>query len=134
VALVLEWRAAWGKGFGWFLWTASLTLVINQWIGIKTDPGNFVILVPALVLVFGAWVERWGKVGEWATGLSLLFLGIGLWALFLATLKYGDQPQQSPLLFFPLPLFVLGALYSIRSQLASNRRSPCEPLPNGPAG
>jgi len=49
--LIFEWVRVRKKDFRWFLWTGSLTLVISQWIGIQTDPGNFILLYLPLVLV-----------------------------------------------------------------------------------
>jgi hypothetical protein len=43
--LIIEWMAARGKEFRWFLWTACLTLTASQWIGIQTDPGNFMMFL-----------------------------------------------------------------------------------------
>jgi len=37
-----------------------------------------------------------------------------LWILFLKTIQPGPQPQQSPVMFFPLPLFVFIGLYWVR--------------------
>ena len=114
VLVLIEWYAALGKDFRWFLWTASLTLVISQWIGIQTDPGNFIVLLPVLVLILAVMQERWGK-GAWlGTILLLVILLVGLWALFLGTVEYGPQPQQHPIMFFPLPLALLVGLYWIR--------------------
>jgi hypothetical protein len=114
VILILEWRAARGKDFRWFLWTASLTLVISQWIGIQTDPGNFVILFIPLVLVFAVWEERWGPRGRWFILSIMLTLFAGLWALFVRTVSDVGQPLQNPILFFPLPLLLLIGLYWVR--------------------
>ena len=114
VLLLLEWRSAAGKEFRWFLWTAALTLVVSGWIGIQTDPGNFIAMFPALVLIFAIWDERWGLSARIVTLVSMLFLFVGIWWLFLATVGSGDQPQQHPVMFFPLPLFLLIGLYWIR--------------------
>ncbi len=99
---------------GIFLWTACLTLTASQWVGIQTDPGNFIILMPALVLVFSIWEERWRRAGHIFALMTMLFLFLGIWALFLATVEYGYQPQQSPVMFLPLPAFLLLTLYWVR--------------------
>lgn len=112
--LIVEWRASLRKDFRWFLWAACVTLVVSQWAGIQTDPGNFIILLPALILVMSIWDDRWGKTGRVANILSLLFLGVGLWALFVATLIPGPQPQQHAIMFFPLPFYLLVGLYWVR--------------------
>jgi hypothetical protein len=115
ILLLAEWSAARGQDFRWFLWTASLTLVASQWIGIQTDPGNFIVLFIALVLVFAMWVKHSGTLGRVMVVLSLVVLFVGLWALFLTTLdSSAGQPQQGPIMFFPLPLLLLLGLYWIR--------------------
>jgi len=112
--LFWEWRAALDKDFNWFFWTASLTLVITNLIGIRTATANYIALLPALILVFATWDERWRGVGRWLVIASMLLLFFGLWALFLNTLQSGEQPTQSPIMFFPLPLFLIIGLYWIR--------------------
>ncbi|HVN54226.1 MAG TPA: glycosyltransferase 87 family protein [Anaerolineaceae bacterium] len=114
VILLLEWLSAQGKEIRHFLWTASLTLVISQWIGIQTDPGNFIVLILPLVLIFSNWIERWKTAGTVVTLASMLILLVGIWALFLRTLQHGAQPVQSPIMFFPLPLFLLMGMYWVR--------------------
>ncbi|MGW8224912.1 MAG: glycosyltransferase family 87 protein [Anaerolineales bacterium] len=112
--LLTEWVLVRGKEFRWFLWTGSLTLVISQWIGIQTDPGNFILLYFPLVLVFALWIERWNRSGVFMVIIAMALLFIGPWILFLETVAYGDQPLQHPVMFFPLPLFLLITLYWVR--------------------
>ncbi len=112
--LLIEWRLAFFAEFRHFLWTACLTLTASQWVGIQTDPGNFIVLVPALVLVFAVWEERWRDAGRILSIIIMLLIFSGVWALFLATVEYGYQPQQSPVMFLPLPGFLLVALYWVR--------------------
>ena len=112
--MIAEWALVRGKDFRWFLWTGSLTLVISQWIGIQTDPGNFILLYLPLVLVFALWVERWGRSGVYVVLVSMALLFFVPWVLFLETVAYGDQPLQHPVMFFPLPLFLLITLYWVR--------------------
>jgi hypothetical protein len=97
-----------------FLWMASLTLVASQWFGISTDPGNFIVCFPAIVIIFSLWQERWNKTGTWLIlGATILLLG-GIWAIFFATVEHTYQPVQSPIMFFPLPLILLIGLYWVR--------------------
>ena len=51
IVLGIEWYLVRGRDYQWFLWTACLTLMISQWIGIQTDPGNFIVLFIPLVLI-----------------------------------------------------------------------------------
>jgi hypothetical protein len=137
-AAFVQWWPAWGGRLGWaltgvmillllvewwnnrradfrgFLWTACLTLTVSQWIGIQTHPGNFIVLFPAVILVFSQLDDRWRTGGRIFTILSLLLLFFGTWLFFLNTLQAGAQPQESPLMFFPLPAFLLVTLYWVR--------------------
>lgn len=123
VWLLWEWKAAWRKEFPAFLWGASFTLVLSQWIGIQTDPGNFIILFFPLVLILAIWDKRWRRWGFWIGVFTLITLLIGLWILFLDTIEYGYQPQQHEIMFFPLPLFLLVGLYWIRWWVVHPTRS-----------
>jgi hypothetical protein len=115
VALVIfEWSRTVGKGYNQFLWTACLTLAVSQWIGIATDPGNFILLFFPMVLIFSVIKERWNRYGNWIVLGIMILLLVGLWWLFLNTVIYGDQPLQHPVMFVPMPLFVLVGLYWVR--------------------
>lgn len=120
--LLGEWILSWKKEFRRFLWTASLTLVASQWIGIQTDPGNFILLFLPMVLVFSKWAERWGRSGSIVISISMLLLFILPWAIFLQTITFGDQPLQHPVMFFPLPIFLLVTLYWVRWWAIKPRR------------
>jgi len=112
--LVFEWAVMKKGDYRSFLWTACVTLAAAQWIGIQTDPGNFVILFPAIVLLFSVWQERWKKIGHLLILVNMAVIFIGLWVLFVSTIEYGYQPQQSPIMFFPLPGYLLILFYWIR--------------------
>ena len=112
--LLIEWVSNRKAEFRGFLCVAYLTMVISQWIGIQTDPGNFVVLFPVLVLVLAMIDERWRVGGRVFVILSLLLLMVGIWAVFLNTIEYGAQPVQSAVMFFPLPAFLFLTLYWVR--------------------
>jgi hypothetical protein len=109
--LIFEWWKGRNCVFKQFLWTVMVTMVISQWIGIQTDPGNFILLLPALFIGFEFLWERWKEraFAPIITVLTLLFIGI--WVLFLTTLNQDYQPIQNSLLFFPFPFVVLTLLY-----------------------
>jgi hypothetical protein len=58
--------------------------------------------------------ERWHRGAAVASGITLLLLFVGIWAIFLSTVEYGDQPIQSPVMFFPLPFTLFLLLYWVR--------------------
>jgi hypothetical protein len=106
--------AARKANFDHFLWAVCLVLTISQWIGIATDPGNFVILFMPLVLVLARLDERWKSRGNFLVPSILGVVFIALWILFVVTLDFDYQPMQSSIMFFPLPAFVLLGLYWIK--------------------
>ncbi|OGO33529.1 MAG: hypothetical protein A2W35_14500 [Chloroflexi bacterium RBG_16_57_11] len=112
--LIYEWRQAWGKDFRWLLWTAGLTLAATQLVGLPTATENYMIMFPALLMVFAAWDEQWRSLGKMLIFGSYILLFFGVWWLFLATLERGDQPVQGLIMFFPLPVFLLIGLYWVR--------------------
>ena len=115
ILLIVEWLANRGRDFNSFLWGACLTLTVAQWIGIQTDPGNFIVLFPAIVLVFSLLADRWKTYGRVFVILSMLVLFAGIWAIFLSTIdRSGGQPVQSAVMFFPLPAYLLLTLYWVR--------------------
>jgi hypothetical protein len=115
VILLFEWFMGRNADFRGFVWMACLTLVASQWSGIQTDPGNFVVCFPAFALIFALIDERYRKMGWLVSTLIMLFIGVGIWALFIKTIDYsGGQPQQSPIMFFPLPAILFILLFWVR--------------------
>lgn len=112
--LLVEWFIFRKAEFRGFYWTLCLSLAVNQWIGLPTGPQNFIILLPALVLVFAVLEERWRKGGRWVTVLTMLGLFTGLWALFFNGPENAAGLQPSLGLFLPLPAYLLVTLYWVR--------------------
>ncbi|RLD09099.1 MAG: hypothetical protein DRI65_00330 [Chloroflexota bacterium] len=102
------------ENYSRFLWTVCLTLVISQWIGIATDPGNFVILFIPFVFVLARLDERWKEQSAYVIPVIMGGIFFGLWILFALTLDQDYQPMQSSVMFFPFPAIVLIGLYWIK--------------------
>lgn len=113
--LLWEWVRSFGKSDRWFQWTAALTVVITNMVAVRTATTNYVVMLPALILILAAMEEMWGTTGAWVGGVVLLALVIGLWALFLGTV---NGNLESRLMYFPLPLLTLAGLGLIRRQKA----------------
>ncbi|NPA92740.1 MAG: DUF2029 domain-containing protein, partial [Chloroflexi bacterium] len=62
--LVWVWWQAWQQ-VAFPLWTYALTLVASQWIGITTDPGNFILLFLPLIWVLARLARRFGERAAW---------------------------------------------------------------------
>ena len=121
VGLVLEWFLARGKEGMWFQWTAALTLVITNLVGFRTATTNYVVLIPALLLILRIWVDRWGRRGTIGAGLAMVLLFSSLWILFLATVR-GNQ--ESAAMYFPVPFLLLIGLWWLRWWVTSRPRMP----------
>ena len=109
--LLSEWIRAARADDHHFQWTTDLTLVITNLIAFRTATTNYVVLLPALCLVFRVFDERWGRTGKAIIGLSMLGLAAGSWALFLATVAGNEE---SVLMYLPLPFLTLFGLWWVR--------------------
>jgi hypothetical protein len=108
--LLLEWGLSLGGGELNFQWTAAMTLVVTNLIAFRTATTNFVVLLPALILIFHSWAQRWGRRGYLAVWIVCLLLIGGLWVLFLFTV---DGNMEAPIMYLPLPIFTfVGLLWS----------------------
>lgn len=120
--LIWEWQLARLKDFRWFYWTANLTLVATALSGIPSATENYIIMLPALLLVFAGFDQEWGTYGRFLIILSYLLLLFGIWWLFLTTIEMGDQPVQNSVLFFVLPVYLLISLYGVRWRIIRPER------------
>lgn len=125
--LLAEWLLARNKNFRWFIWTACLTLVISQWIGIPTIPGNFIGLILPLVLISAMFMERSPKAGQWVAVLFAVIAFIWEWAVYYLDLT-SHQPAMQLNLLIPLPLILLIGLYWVRWWVIKPRRMLIEEL------
>ena len=128
LTLLFEWWLSLKRDFRWFLWTASLTIVLGAWLGIPVEPNAFLILIIPMILVIAVLDERWLMGGRWAAlgGLTLIF--IWQWALFWGNLS---NPKGFLGLIFPLPGILLLGLYWVRWWAIRPRRLLVEELRAG---
>jgi hypothetical protein len=127
IILIVEWWLALRKEFRWFLWTACLTMVISQWIGIPTIPGNFSGLILPLILISAMLTERWPRGGQWVSVIIAVLLFVWEWALFYLDVT-SAQPNMQLNLIFPFPLVLLVGLYWVRWWAGKPRRLLIEEL------
>jgi hypothetical protein len=110
VYLLVEWMAARRRSGAWVQWTAAMTLVVTNLVALRTATTNYVVLLPALVVIFASLDSRWrkgGLIAVWGIMLSLL---IGLWGLFLTSV---EGNIESAWMYFPLPLITfIGLLWT----------------------
>jgi hypothetical protein len=119
--LLWEWIMVSGKEDPWFHWAAALTIVITNLVAFRTATTNFVVMLPALMIIFKTWEDRWGKGGLIASLLTLLGLLVGLWTLFLGTVQ-GNVEQA--VMYLPLPILALLGLLWSRWWVISSTRLP----------
>ncbi len=109
--LLIEWILAWGKDRNWFLWTALMTLVLTNFLVLRTATTNYVMMFPALLLIFKVLEDRWPRAGKWIVWTMIALFLVGLWGLFFDTVQ-GNLEQ--PAMYLPLPLFCLLGLWWVR--------------------
>jgi hypothetical protein len=130
IILLVEWWLALKKDFRWFLWTACLTMVISQWIGIPTIPGNFIGLILPLILISAMLSERWPHGGDWVAVLLCVIIFIWEWSLFWLNIT-SSQPAMQLNLIIPFPMVLLVGLYWVRWWAIKPRRLMMEALKLG---
>jgi hypothetical protein len=110
--LLLQWAVAISQGGRWFQWAAALTIAVGNLLMLRTTSSNYILMFPALCLVASTWTRRWGNRGDLAVAIACLISIVGLWVLYLAT---GSRTPESPLLFLPMPILTIVALWWTRS-------------------
>ena len=110
----LEWWSVRRKDFRWLLWTASLTLVASQWVGIPTHSTVFFLLSIPVLLITGIWAQRTAIIGRRLIGVALiLFLLLPWLFVFQRGLPQALlEPDLVHLFLLPFCLFV--GLYWVR--------------------
>lgn len=121
--LLWEWFLALRKSDRWFQWTAAMTILITNLIVFRTATTNYLAMVPGMIIVFSVIVDRWQKRGALTVVLLLLALLVGLWALFILTV---DGNLENPVMYMPLPIFMLISLWWIRWWYIRPSRLPLE--------
>jgi hypothetical protein len=126
IYLIWEWILSLRSGDRWFQWTAAMTILVTNLIVIRTATTNYLAMVPGLLLVFSVFVDRWRKGGSIAVGFILFILFIGLWMLFLRTI---EGNIENPVMYLPLPIFMLISLWWTRWWCIKPTRLPLETTP-----
>jgi len=121
--MIWEWIRALRKEDRWFQWTAAMTILITNFIVVRTATTNYLAMVPGMIFLFSVLVDRWKKAGSVAVVAILVTLLIGLWALFLTTI---DGNIEGPVMYLPLPIFMLFSLWWIRWWFIRPARLPLE--------
>ncbi len=117
VLLLIEWRRALGPAPASLEWAVNLVLAASCWIGIQTDPGNFIVLLAPLAAILASIANAVRRGGEVLALAVMVVLQAGPWMVFISTLERGPQPVQGPAMFIPLPFVVLAGLYVYRRRM-----------------
>lgn len=112
--LLYEWWVSFGKSFEWLMWTAALTLVLSQLVGVPTTTANFASLLIVFPLIFAAWERRLRKELRGPILVGLAALITLLWLLFMRTLMPGTQFREHLIMLYPVPIVLLLNLYWLR--------------------
>ncbi|HSJ89491.1 MAG TPA: hypothetical protein VK909_19930, partial [Anaerolineales bacterium] len=94
-------------------WTACLALAAMPLIGLAIFPSNYVVLLPALVLVLAMVWDRWARFRALRTALILIPFIVVPFVLYLQTV-YVYVPLYTDLLAVVPPVATILALYWMR--------------------
>jgi len=97
------WARALRRPASWptFLWTLGVTLIVTNLIALRTATTNYVILFIPLLQGLALLERRWPRWGGWAIAGVQFALLVGLWALFLTTVR---AKFEHPIMYLPLPI------------------------------
>jgi hypothetical protein len=109
--VVFEWIRTRGNDIHAFLWTAYITMVITNFVAYRTATPHYIALIPTLFLILKIVTERWGSIGRWFVGILMFVLFVGLWTLFIVTLKGNDEQA---VMYLPIPIITLLGLWWVR--------------------
>lgn len=109
--LIFEWFRTRGNDVPAFLWTAYITLVITNFVAYRTATPHYVALIAPLFLTSRVLIDRWRGMGKWITWILYILFFVGLWALFLVTIR-GNEEQA--IMYVPVPIIMLVGLWWIR--------------------
>jgi hypothetical protein len=109
--LLTEWIRSRGKDVTTFVWTAFMTLVITNLVAYRTATPHYVTLLGPIFLICKVLEDRWHKTGTWINFGIFTFLLVGLWALFLATVRGVDE---AAVMYLPVPFLSLFFLWWTR--------------------
>jgi hypothetical protein len=109
--LMWQWAVALRKGERRFQWTAALTIVIANLTSLHLSTSAYVVMLPALCLIFSVWFERWGQRGMLAMLAGLVLFAAGLWGLYALA---GGGNLEPAWLALPVPLLAFLGLLATR--------------------
>ena len=112
--LLIEWALGRKSTGSIFIWLVSITLILGQLVNIQTDPGNFIVMYPAIFIFSKVIEDRWKNVGQWVNIILLAILFFIPWIIFVNTIEFSYQPIQNPIMFFPVPLLLIVIMYWVR--------------------
>ena len=98
-------------------WAVALTLVVTNLVALRTATTNYVMMMPALFLLFAVAQQSWGRRGQALIVLAEASLFFGLWALFIVTV---NGIAEQPVMYLPVPLLLLAGLILARPAWIGN--------------
>ena len=110
------WLVRFDPGSGRLDWTIALTLIVTNIIVKRTATTNYIMMLPALFLIFKTCIDRFGvKANLWIV-ITQIALAVGIWALFAFTVQ--GNAEQWPV-YFPFPFGLLAAMIFFRPKRES---------------
>ena len=115
ILMIFEWRMVPKGNFRWFLWTATLTLILTSLSGIPTKLMNNQILWIPFSFFLANLIERAeGEKPLIKSGVFLSFISIGIWLIVISFLRLNNDMTFGLFFLFVPPILLLASHYWIR--------------------
>lgn len=108
-----------------FIYKLSLYFILVYFLHIQGSMMYLLFLVPAMLLVFRFWAERWGVLGNLLSWGLLIVFGAGTWLLVYPTINF-TLPIDEKIISLVFPLMVLIGVIWIRWWALNIPRLPYE--------
>ena len=113
IYLVILWITIWKKTGHVLIWKTFMVLLLSVILSLQLTISGLFFVMPAALLVFRFWCERWGWAGKILTWVSITTLVVGTWLSLYPEINFSKE-ITSPMLFIGLPMLVLICMIWIR--------------------
>lgn len=115
--IFMVWKHSYNKGFMVFLWAACITFAVMPLTGITSAKSNYLGMIPGFILFLHYGFQSMSRRDMWRNIFVFAWIILS-WVFFYAGRNfYIGETQIYFLDFYPLPLFLIPALLSIRHSI-----------------
>jgi hypothetical protein len=111
IGIIIEALLLRNKKFLNFLWFCFFTVVVIQFIGLPSAPGNYIILLPGLIFTLKLLNDRWKDRGDLLVVAVCIVLFVLGWVVFFVSKKTVLAYTEPLAFYFIFPIIEFTLLY-----------------------